>query len=326
MQIVYLNGRSLQLTWREVQAQFRHPLFVGMILMLELCIVLIGPYDHLLNFDALQLAIFYAVAFSSVTGALYLALYICHRRGWRAYSLFTVTFGCLAATLCGLIAALVLGAPMPTVRDMALVTGFNLVFCYLGEVIQSTFVIPRVLADLRGRPQKAVLAEFLASEVGTVQHPPAPVASMSVPPPTLASLPPEITALKAARVTLFGLSFVTRSICLIVAEEHYVAVILNDGARHLLRGRIADAVAALPPDLGQRVHRSYWVATAAVAAFRPDKPGAQLVLITGQTLPVARPRLAAVRAWAEAAAGAEKPAGRKIKTQKAPQRVPPVSS
>ncbi|MDR7123319.1 LytTR family DNA-binding domain-containing protein [Pseudotabrizicola sp. 4114] len=324
------------MTWREVQTQFRHPLFVGMILMLELCIVLIGPYDHLLNFDALQLAIFYAVAFTSFTAALYGAFYICHQCGWRAYSLFTVTFGCVAATVCGLSVALVLGAPMPGFRDMALVTGFNLVFCYLGEVIQSTFIIPRVLADLRGRPQKAVLAEFITAEAGALPHQPVRFGPGTIPPPIFAGRPAEMLPLKAASVTLFGQVFRTSSISLIAAEEHYVAVILQDGTRHLLRGRIADAVASLPPDLGQRVHRSYWVATAAVAGFRPDKPGAQLVLTTGQTLPVARPRLAAIRDWAEAAAERSKagqgtarpvkPEGRKAKTRKAPQRVPHVSS
>ena len=330
MQIVYLNGRSLQLTWREVQAQFRHPLFVGLNLMLALCIVLIGPYDHLLDFDALQLAIFYAVAFSSCTAAVYLALYICSRCNWRAYSLFTVTFGCLAATMCGLSAALLLGAQMLTVRDMALVTGFNLVICYLGEILQSTFIIPRILADLRGRPAKSVLAEFITSEEGALTHHPPPILPEPTPPPMRTDLPPEPTLpATTAQVTLFGQSFEISSICLIEAEEHYVAVVLHDGSRQLLRGRIADAVAAMSPDLGQRVHRSYWVATSAVAGFRPDKPGAQLLLTNGQSLPVARPRLASIRAWAEAAAGAGgpvRPAAVKAEKKKAPQRVPSASS
>ncbi|MFN4155881.1 MAG: LytTR family DNA-binding domain-containing protein [Paracoccaceae bacterium] len=334
MQVVYLNGRRLQLTWREAQGQFRHPLFVGMIMLLSLCIVAIGPYDHLLNFGPLRLAIFYAVCFVSFTVLLYLALYTCHRCKWRAFSLFTVSFSCLGATLCGLAAALVLGAPMPTLKDMGLVIGFNIVFCYLGEVIQSTFIIPRVLADLRGHPPKAVLAEFIASEAGALagMATPALPAPTPAPDPTPAPEPPpategqyphdarpvpEVIAAVLPAVTLFGQPFARASIFLIEAEEHYVAVTLQEGTRHLLRGRIADAIAAMPPELGRQVHRSYWVATTAVAGFRPEKSGAHLILTNGQTVPVARPRIPEVRVWAEAALLAQR--------KKAPQGVPSVS-
>jgi len=288
MQVVYLNGRRLQVTWREMQGQFRHPLFVGMLLMMAFCIVLIGPYDHLLNFAALRLTIFYAVCFGSFTALLYLALFLCYRRKRPAYSVFTVGGACLGATLSGLTAALLLGAPVPSVKDMALVTGFNLVFCYLGETLQSTFIMPRILADLRGRPAREMLAEFIVSDAGAIALPHDLIALPDPPVPDMPSV-----------VTIFGQTFATDSILLIEAEEHYVALNLSDGARQLLRGRIVDAVAAMPPHLGRRVHRSYWVSTAAVAGLRPEKSGTLLVLTNGRAVPVARPRVADVRAWVQ---------------------------
>lgn len=287
------------MTWREMQAQFRHPLFVGMVLSLVFCIVLIGPYDPLLHFGALRLAIFYAACFCGFSAALCLALYLCHRWDWRAFSVLTVGFAGLASTAIGLWAALLLGAPVPSVSDMLLVTGFNLVFCYLGDMLLSTFIIPRIIADLRGRSSKDVLAEFIGSEAGSIHIGPAAA-------PTAPCQP---------EVTIFGKPFATHTIWLIEAEEHYVAITQKDGSRHLLRGRIADAVAALPATIGRRVHRSYWVATAAVTGFRTDKAGAHLVLTDGRTIPVARQRMAETRAWAQGIKGC-------ADMKKAPQRVP----
>lgn len=300
MQVVYLNGRRLQITWRELRLQFRHPYFVGMMMLMGLSIILIGPYNHLLNFGPLRLTLFYAACFGSFTSFLYALLWLCHRMNWPAYSLFTVGGAGLGATLCGLLAALLLGAPLPSLTDMALVTGFNLVFCYLGETLQSTYVIPRILPDLRNSAAQDRLGAFIGSEGGAVS--PLPAES---PPPT--------------HVHLFGQTFATHQLYLLEAEEHYVAVVLRDGTRTLLRGRIADAVAVLHPDLGRRVHRSYWVAAAAVVGFRPDRSGAHLILTHGDTVPVARPRMPEVRRWAESLNPAPPPANRK-----APQRVPPV--
>jgi hypothetical protein len=297
MQVVYLNGRSLQLTWREMQEQFRHPLFVGMMLMMALCIVVIGPYDHLLNFAALQLTIFYAVCFGSFTSLLYLALYLCHRFEWRAYGLLTIGFSGLGATFCGLVVAMVLGAPKPSVWDMVLVTGFNLVFCFLGELLVSIFIIPRVLADLRGHVVKDSVADFIVSETGALgssdsQPEPAPQPGISH------DLPPY--------VRISGQSLDPKKICMIEAQEHYVSLLLTDGARLLLRGRIIDAVAVIPPHLGRQVHRSYWVSATAFTEIRADRSGVSLLLINGQSVPVARSRLSEIRPWAETILAAAK--------------------
>ncbi|MDO8884963.1 LytTR family DNA-binding domain-containing protein [Pseudotabrizicola sp.] len=294
------------MTWREMQGQFRHPLFMGMMLMMALCIVVIGPYDHLLNFDVLRLTIFYGVCFGSFTGLLYFALNLCHRFEWRAYGLFTVGFAALGATFFGLAAAMVLGAPTPSISDMALVAGFNLVFCFLGEVLLSIFIIPRVLADLRGRAANDILAEFIASEAGSLGPSAGPSGPAIAPHPGLS---PEMPA----QISIFGQSFDPKRIFMIEAKEHYIAVFLTDGTELLLRGRIVDAVAAIPSQLGRRVHRSYWVSAVAVAALRPEKSGLQLTLTDGQSVPVARSRIPEIRPWVETVLATAK--------QKAPKKV-----
>lgn len=296
MQVVYLNGTRLHLTWREMQGQFQHPLFVGLLLGLAGLVVVIGPYDRLLNFDALKLAMFYACAFGSFVGLLLLSLYLCHRRNWVAYSVLTVGSAAIGCTAAGLGAALLLGAPLPALPDMLMVAGFNLVICFLGDIIHATYVMPRVMADLRGVPRRDVLVDFIASESGRI-------GGMDVTAPFV----PE-------RVTLFGQSFALHAIRLIEAEEHYVSITLDTGARTLLRGRIADAVAVMPPDLGRRVHRSFWVATSAVDGFRQTKTGAHVILTDGRCIPLARGRIAELRDWAEQAPMAAK--------KKAPLKVP----
>lgn len=291
MQIVYLNGARLHLTWHEMSAQFRHPLFVGMMLALGAIIVFLGPYDHLLRFGALRLTIFYASAFSSFTLLLLCALWVCHHFEWPAYSLLTVGFAGLGATVIGLLTALLLGAPMPSLSDLLLVTGFNLVFSYLGEILHAVFIMPRIIAELRSGQH---------SEVETIPTIPdqkeKPVAA-----PTASTPHPQTSSPKQVdSISLFGRQFLLQDIELIEAEEHYVAIVTRDGKQNLLRGRIADAISAMPAQFGAQVHRSYWIASNAVAEFRMDGGSAFVRLKTGRTIPVARGRIPEVRKWCEA--------------------------
>jgi hypothetical protein len=303
MQIVYLNGSKLQLTWREMLGQFRHPLFVVLVLVVSAVIMLVGPYDDLLMFGPLKLAIFYANGFGSFIAILILCLYLCHRWRWSAYSLVTVFVSVLGATAWGMVVALLLGARMPPLSDLALVTGFNLVFAYTGEILHAGFVMPRALADMRGTSPKAILAEFLVSEDGALKESlPGPLPGATQPPASLsvAPLPLPDAGRSGESVTIFGQPFRMAEIMSIEAEEHYICLTLQGGARHLLRGRIADAIAAIPPGRGLQIHRSHWVASAALARFSKDRSAAQVTLVDGRVLPVARQRIPQVREWATA--------------------------
>lgn len=79
------------------------------------------------------------------------------------------------------------------------------------------------------------------------------------------------------------------------AEDHYVRVIGETGSALLLM-RLADAIGEMGAVEGSRVHRSWWVARAAVLRLEPSGRRAVLHLANGETAPVSRDNLAAVRA------------------------------
>jgi hypothetical protein len=78
-------------------------------------------------------------------------------------------------------------------------------------------------------------------------------------------------------------------------EDHYVRVI-GDGREELILMRLRDAIERLGSADGLRVHRSWWVTRAAVAAVRRDGRTAILTLAGGQEAPVARDMMPALRA------------------------------
>jgi DNA-binding LytR/AlgR family response regulator len=79
------------------------------------------------------------------------------------------------------------------------------------------------------------------------------------------------------------------------AEDHYVRVRTAAGEEMVLM-RLADAVAEVGATTGLQVHRSHWVATAAVRDARREGDRAVLTLTGGIELPVSRRHVPDVRA------------------------------
>ena len=71
------------------------------------------------------------------------------------------------------------------------------------------------------------------------------------------------------------------------AQEHYVIINSSDEQRMVL-GRFSDVIATLPRPLGLQVHRSHWVARAAVAEAFTEKRNMKLRLANGDVVPVSR--------------------------------------
>ncbi|MEX3008394.1 LytTR family DNA-binding domain-containing protein [Hoeflea sp. TYP-13] len=71
------------------------------------------------------------------------------------------------------------------------------------------------------------------------------------------------------------------------AQEHYVIINSTEEQRMVL-GRFSDVVATLPRPLGMQVHRSHWVARAAVAGVFTEKRNMKLRLANGDVVPVSR--------------------------------------
>jgi DNA-binding LytR/AlgR family response regulator len=84
-----------------------------------------------------------------------------------------------------------------------------------------------------------------------------------------------------------------RLIALIV-EDHYVDIVTDKG-RTLVLMRLADAIREAAPVPGLQVHRSHWVALAAVAKTLRSEGKVLLELSNGMKLPVSRGYLPAAR-------------------------------
>lgn len=81
----------------------------------------------------------------------------------------------------------------------------------------------------------------------------------------------------------------------IEAQDHYLNVVTDKGAELVLM-RMSDAERELGDGLGLRVHRSHWVATAAIQTTRREKGRLLLVMSDNTEVSVSRSYLAAVKA------------------------------
>lgn len=71
------------------------------------------------------------------------------------------------------------------------------------------------------------------------------------------------------------------------ANDHFVHVMADTG-EHVLRMRMRDAVAEMDEVAGSMVHRSHWVARAAIQGLRADGTKVFVVLKNGDHVPVSR--------------------------------------
>lgn len=80
-------------------------------------------------------------------------------------------------------------------------------------------------------------------------------------------------------------------------EDHYVRIFGQSGEQLVLM-RLRDAIADVQDDQGEQVHRSWWVSRTAIASVRRVGRTAELTLVDGTVVPVARdmmPRLRELR-------------------------------
>ncbi|SEQ56419.1 LytTr DNA-binding domain-containing protein [Loktanella sp. DSM 29012] len=77
-------------------------------------------------------------------------------------------------------------------------------------------------------------------------------------------------------------------------EDHYVRVTTTKGQEMILM-RLSDAIRETAATPGLQVHRSHWVATAAVAAADRKGDGAVLTLADGTQIPVSRRYIPAIK-------------------------------
>lgn len=126
--------------------------------------------------------------------------------------------------------------------------------------------------------QFLIIALVVTGIIHAVQAQKAPAAKHG-PAPLLARLPVE------RRGPILALS----------AEDHYTRIHTTQG-QALVLIRLSDAIQEAAPVQGLQVHRSHWVARAAVASCRRQGDGALVTLTDGAEIPVSRRYMPDIRA------------------------------
>lgn len=88
--------------------------------------------------------------------------------------------------------------------------------------------------------------------------------------------------------------YATAEIWALSAEDHYVRVHTSEGETLVLM-RFSDAVDQMTGTEGLSVHRSWWVARNAVNAISRTSGGAEIILKSGASVPVARRRISVLK-------------------------------
>jgi hypothetical protein len=291
MHIVFLNGNEFKGSWQDFMRTLRHPLFVALILGMTGIVFLLGPYDHILP-DAVIARVLIVVSSVCVYIATAVA-WVAQSRRWAfmAFSFPTLLTAVMVTSLWGVNMSVAAGGQAIDAMQWVQLIAFNIVFCVVGELVLASFLIERIAAEtgMKARPILAYGSEEAARFV----------------PPAATEIAAKIATEIAAEIVpewadILGEKLAIDHIWHIKAEEHYVAVGLRCGRSVLLRGRLADAIAQLPPGAGMQVHRSHWVAVAALAKVWRAREGWRLRLQTGHEVPIARNRTVQARDWATA--------------------------
>lgn len=288
MHIVFLNGNEFRGSWRELTQALWHPLFIALILGMATILLLINPYDHVMPTGVMSRTLIIASSVVVFMGTAVLCLSQCASKNIKVKTLVILTPIIICTSIWGVMISVIAGGHMLSLAGWAQMFAFNFVFCISGEIFLASFLLGRII-----------------EETGLQVHPIAALSPSIAPQPK--TEPPAASVKKAAPsmqvVAVLGQTVTQDSIWHLKAEEHYVSLNLRDGTSQLLRGRLADAIAQLPDDLGLQVHRSHWVAKAALAELDRKRDGWRLRLLNGADIPVARNRQTEVRAWYEAVQG-----------------------
>ncbi len=253
-----MNGGDLHLALREIYAHMTAPLTLAALAGVALILGISGPFGTLQAFALIPRIGYWAVVVPLTYAAGTLGTRAAHRFlpiGPRALRIKLAALGsALAVTPVLALFNASLGIPLGGPR--AIILGFLAVYivCLVIETISN------LMQDRAAAPFPIVSAPA-----------PAPAALAAL----LARLPLE------KRGPLLALS----------ATDHYTEIITAKG-RELVLIRLADAIAEAAPTGGLHIHRSHWVAIAAVTSASQT----EVALSDGTRLPIARARLPAVRA------------------------------
>lgn len=165
--------------------------------------------------------------------------------------------------------------------EMLLVYGF---YCAMAEIVAAIVlhnVLPTAIGELRGKP----ITRLAETDPALWPEPLAPRET-------------EAATGAEDRLDLDGRSLPFAALRHLQAYGNYV-VLQSPTGKELVAGPLARLVAQIPAPLGRQVHRSHWVAAAALRGWSLSGRVIALYLADGTTVPVAKTRRGEVRAWLE---------------------------
>jgi len=259
----FVTGNAVRFTLRELQDVYRAPRNLAVLAIVSVVLGLAGPFGTYADFAiGPRLAYWTAIVFATFAiglGATILLSALLRR--WIANPV-----------VCAGLAGVFAGAPVT-----AAVMAINLLAYGPRETLPPLPLLGYCAAISGG--VALTLALFAPWRLGEAELGPLPVADADGPPPILDRVPP------GRRGALLALS----------VSDHYVDVITERGTTLVLM-RLGDAMRETGGIEGLQIHRSHWVARAAVVRSVREEGRVMLELSNGQRLPVSRGALPAVRA------------------------------
>lgn len=96
------------------------------------------------------------------------------------------------------------------------------------------------------------------------------------------------TAALPAFITRLPVRISVEEVLAIKAEQHYIRI-MTPAREHMILYRFSDAISQLDAELGMQVHRSWWVAHAAIDGLQQSAKKLLIVLNSGREVPVSAP-------------------------------------
>ncbi|MDG3441013.1 LytTR family DNA-binding domain-containing protein [Nitrospirillum amazonense] len=247
----------------------------GGVVALSLVLAMFGPYGTFLSMDSVSRVVFWCASALGIA-----ALARSAHAGLRRWPIAAAWPAWQRRALSALIASL--PATLWIMLLFSLCAKVPLGALHFWRTWPQVIVTSMVFAVILGRRDPS------APPAATPA--PEPVAS---PPAAVAPEPdPDVAAAFLARTCP---RLCDARLLALEAEDHYLRIHTDRGAELVLM-RLRDAIAELGEGLGMQVHRSFWVARAAVAEATVRGQAAQLRLSDGTVVPVSRTALPRLKA------------------------------
>jgi len=259
----YVSTRPLHFALREWRAHVAAPKALALMACVAGTLALVGPFG---TDEVLRLVPRFVYWFCLVV--------LCYSVGFLSSAIVRHTFDGTSVWLIRLLVCFLTGTGVAAVVTLANLSVFG--------ILPDRDTALSFLLTVYGVAALVALGFEIASDTPPQSASASPHPSDQLAHPTSAPILDRLPLDK--RGTLFALS----------VEDHYVRVRTSQG-EDLILMRLADAIRETRADDGLQVHRSHWVATAAVKAARREGDRAILTLLDDSEVPVSRRYLPAIR-------------------------------